>query len=134
MWNRGYTMRAAQIQLRPANVDGDAYVAAFAQTQLRRPGPAAAAMDRTGRPQFYIRPGLVDMAALNKLEQQKMDLRFRRERLDEQRRQRYPIPSQVEYTDMMNSQVQGFWRLQNQIITTQIMEFSPSFLAATLIT
>lgn len=98
---------APQVQLRPGNLSGDVYVAAFARTQTRQPGPAAAAMDRTGKPQFYIRPGLVDMAALNKLEQQKMDLRFRRETLADQRRQRHPIPSQVEYTDMMNSQVQG---------------------------
>jgi len=63
-------------------------------------------MERTGKPRFVIRPGLVDMDALNKIEGEKMDQRFRRDRISDKRREKYPIPSQVEY-NRMNSTVQG---------------------------
>ncbi|CAJ1342156.1 unnamed protein product [Effrenium voratum] len=74
------------------------------QTRQRQ-SVQAAAMASTGLPRF-LRPGLVDMAALNKLERTKMDLRFRRNRIGDQRREKYPIPSQVEY-NRMNSTTQG---------------------------
>eukprot|EP00434_Breviolum_minutum_P022276 symbB.v1.2.019659.t1/scaffold1619.1/size109254/3 len=63
-------------------------------------------MQRTGKPRYAIRAGLVDMDALHKIEGEKMDQRFRRDRISEQRREKYPIPAQVEY-NRMNSTVQG---------------------------
>jgi len=78
----------------------------FSQTQFRQAAPFYEPMERTGKPRFVIRPGLVDMDALNKIEGEKMDQRFRRDRISDKRREKYPIPSQVEY-NRMNSTVQG---------------------------
>ncbi|CAK9007627.1 unnamed protein product [Durusdinium trenchii] len=46
------------------------------------------------------------MEALNKIDGEKMDQRFRRDRISDKRREKYPIPAQVEY-NRMNSTVQG---------------------------
>jgi len=78
----------------------------FSQTQFRQAAPLHESMQRTGKPRYAIRAGLVDMDALHKIEGEKMDQRFRRDRISEQRREKYPIPAQVEY-NRMNSTVQG---------------------------
>eukprot|EP00913_Durusdinium_trenchii_P024654 g23143.t1 len=46
-------------------------------------------MQRTGKPRFFIRPGLVDMEALNKIDGEKMDQRFRRDRISDKRREKW---------------------------------------------
>lgn len=57
---------------------------------------------RLSQPRFFIRPGLVNLEALNKIEDEKMDLRFRRDRINQKRREKCPIPSQVAY-DQLNA-------------------------------
>lgn len=53
-----------------------------------------------GKPRFDIRPGLVDMAALRKLEQTQVAHRERRVRIADKRRNMYPIQSQVELSPL----------------------------------
>eukprot|EP00930_Biecheleria_cincta_P045379 TRINITY_DN31286_c0_g1_i1.p1 TRINITY_DN31286_c0_g1~~TRINITY_DN31286_c0_g1_i1.p1 ORF type:complete len:1189 (+),score=217.37 TRINITY_DN31286_c0_g1_i1:127-3693(+) len=53
-----------------------------------------------GKPRFEIRPGLVDMAALRKLERTQVAHRERRGRIADKRRDMYPIQSQVELSPL----------------------------------
>ena len=54
---------------------------------------------RLSQPRFF-RAHLVDLEALNKMEDDKMDLRFRRDRINQKRREKCPIPSQVAYNQL----------------------------------
>jgi len=53
-----------------------------------------------GKPRFEIRPGLVDMAALRKMERTQVAHRERRVRIADKRRNMYPVQSQVELSPL----------------------------------
>jgi len=73
------------------------------QEPLGYPSPPLEAAPQEPKPpprgalRFDIRPGLVDMTALNKVMRDNASVRDRRVKLADQRRERYPIESQLSY-------------------------------------